>query len=255
MSLLAPFIAGATWLPGTAMANETQGAVVVFCYSSWPPYAHVRDGAMDGLSVRVLKEAALRAGLRAEFHDRPWKRCLNEVRHGRMDAVIDAAARDGFLYGPTSFSTYTNTFWVRQDSTLQEFTLDAFQGKLVGMVDGYAYPDALSKNPPFSVDFSVDEQTMLRKLATERVDAVVADLVSTTRNASMNKLAVRPLLPSHSVDRLYPSFHKNRRELHARIDAALRQMLDDGFIDAVYQELLGIDASTVLTTRETESQK
>ena len=48
------------------------------------------------------------------------------------------------------------------------------------------------------------------------------------------------------MDKLYPSFNKNRREMQRRIDAALAEMARDGFIKRVYLELLDLEFSDVV---------
>ena len=212
-----------------------------FCFSPWPPYTYTESGQAAGLSIRVLDEAARRAGLAVEYHERPWKRCLAEVRAGTFDAVIDAARRSDFVQGPTSYSVYTNTFWVREDAPIQAFSMPALGGVTVGLVTGYTYPDELVKATPYSIDYSVDDETNLRKLAVGRVDAVVADRVSAMHAADAAGLPLRPLRPTHSSDPLYPSFNEARGAVQRRMYAALAEMRADGYIHAVYAELLGVN--------------
>ena len=231
---------------------------VDFCFNAWPPYAALADGVAVGMSVDIIREAARRAGLEVRFHELPWKRCLHQVKVGELDAVIDAAARSEYLHGPTSFSAYTNTFWVREDDPATGFELDAFRGKTVGLVNGYSYPDELLVDPPFEIDYSVDDDMNLRKLVGGRVDAVVADMVGTLHQKSERSLPVRPLKPFHSVDPLYPSFNAGRVELHRRIDVALDEMQRDGFIDRAYRQVLGATYSELIEAsgghREAEPQ-
>ena len=65
-----------------------QAEHVRFCFSPWPPYAHVQDGEATGVSIEILREAARRARLEASFHEYPWKRCLHLVTQGELDAVV-----------------------------------------------------------------------------------------------------------------------------------------------------------------------
>lgn len=187
-------------LAAVPVQSRAESERIRFCFSPWPPYTYTENGKAAGLSIRVLDEAARRAGLAVEYHERPWKRCLHEVRAGAFDAVIDAAQRSDFLQGPTSYSVYTNTFWVREDTPIQAFSMPALGGSTVGLVTGYTYPDELVKTPPYAIDYSVDDETNLRKLAVGRVDAVVADRVSAMHAADGAGLPLRPLRPTHSFD-------------------------------------------------------
>ena len=236
----------ATFLLALARDAATQATEVGFCFNAWPPYAYVEDGKAGGLSVEVLREASRRSGLTAVFHELPWKRCLHLVRTGELDAVIDASDRPEFLQGPATYNVYTNTFWVREDDAMQAFDLDAFKGKTVGLVSGYNYPDELAIDPPYRIDYSVDDAMNLRKLTGGRVDAIVADMVVTLQLRREQGLPIRPIAPSHSVDNLYPSFNPGRKPLQRRIDAALAEMIDDGSIDRAYGARLGVDYSEVV---------
>ncbi len=178
------------------------------------------------------------------FVELPWKRCLEMVRRGELDAVIDAAERPEFLQGPTSFSLYSNTIWVNGEAPAGVHGFGDLRGKTIGLIDGYVYPDSLTADigaAGLTIEYSVDDETNLRKLAFGRVDAVVGDLVSTTvliRDRGLTNL--RPILPSHSADRLYPSFARDRKAAHAAFDSALEAMMQDGFIDSVYEKHIGL---------------
>ncbi len=75
---------------------------------------------------------------------------------------------------------------------------------------------------------------------------IVADLASTQHLVRTHRLKLRALMPTHSADRLYPSFGRERAELHRRIDAVLAQMLRDGTVERVYQRVLGISYTDLL---------
>lgn len=216
---------------------------VRFCFNIWPPYAQ-RDGSgFDGISIDLLTEASRRAGLTAAFEELPWNRCLEMVRQGEIDAVVDAMDREEFLQGPSSYSVYSNTIWVRDDSDVTALSFDALASRTVGLVHGYQYPEDLLReltDAGMNNEYSVDDAANMRMLAAGRVDAIVADLVSTLSFARDHGLAIRPLVPDHSADRLYPSFNPDRTDLQKAVDAALAEMIDDGTVDQVYRDYLGI---------------
>lgn len=217
---------------------------VRFCFSNWAPYAVWDDTGANGISVDILRTAAQRAGLSAQFEELPWNRCLEMVRQGRIDAVIDAAGRDEFLQGPTSYSEYTNTFWTRVDGNLSELSFEKLRGKKIGLVNGYSYPEELTReieSAQLVVDRSVDDATAIRKLAFGRVDIIVGDYVGTLLFARKHNLKIRPLSPTHSSDRLYPSFHPSRGDLQRAIDHALQTMQADGSIKRIFKTHLGLD--------------
>lgn len=231
-------------LLATAMPNARshEHRAVRYCFNFWFPYTREVDGRVEGISIDILREATARAGMRAEFAQLPWKRCLETVRRGEIDAVVDAAERPDLLQGPTSFSVYTNTFWVREDFPADEFDPAALAGKEIGLVDGYLYPEKLwedLRSLGATIDSSVDDGTNIRKLAFGRVDAIIGDYVSTLVFVRENGLKLKPLSPSHSADRLYPSFNAERSMLQANIDSVLAEMVADGAVDRIYRRHLG----------------
>ncbi|MDP6474241.1 MAG: transporter substrate-binding domain-containing protein [Alphaproteobacteria bacterium] len=208
-----------------------------YCFNDWPPYAFMGADGAEGISVEILAEASRRANIIPSFVELPWNRCLELVRSGELDAVIDAAKRDEFIQGPASFSAYTNHFWVRQDDPAAVYNETALKGRTIGLVQGYVYPESLMavvERAGMAIDYAVDDGNNLRKLAFGRVDVIVADMFGTLHVVRENDLRVRRLLPAHSVDSLYPSFGPRRQALQVRVNAMLEIMLADGFIDKLY---------------------
>ncbi len=233
--------------PGSA-----EDGMVRFCFNEWPPYTVMVDGEPRGISIEILQEATRRSGLRASFQELPWNRCLQGVRDGILDAVIDAAKRDEFLQGPTSFSVYTNTFWVREDDAVQSFDLTLLAKHKIGLVHGYVYPDALAdtlRSPHYEIEYSVDDPVNVRKLAFNRVDTIIADFISTSEFARENGLKIRPLLPSHSFDRLYVSFRKDKSVLHSKIDTAIATLIAEGFVGKLYRKRFNVSFDELLDIR------
>lgn len=229
-----------------AVAAETHG--VAFCFNDWPPYAMSTDDGAKGLSVDILREAARRAGLAVRFVALPWKRCLQAVEAGEVDAVMDAADRPEFIHGAVSYTVYTNTFWVRTDDPMTKFDAKALAGRRLGLVAGYVYGDALDRlfaDSGATIEEAVDDGTNIRKLAYGRTDIIVADFVSTHIFAADNQLDLRALQPAHSLDRLYPSFNPARRETMAAIDTALQSMCADGWIERAYEAQIGIGFDSI----------
>ena len=228
-------------------ALSASGAPVSFCFNDWPPLAMKTAAGPEGISITIIKEAARRLGKEVTFQELPWNRCLQQVRDGEIDAVIDAAKRAEFIQGPASFSIFSDTFWVRNDSNINSYA--DIQGGRIGLVNGYNYNDRLLAHITalgLQHEYAVDDPTNIQKLAFGRVETVIADLASTLHFVRHHKLKIHPILPPYSFDRLYGSFHGGKRDIQRQFDHMFATLLEEGFVDAVYQQYLGINYSDLL---------
>lgn len=245
----APVLLLSVMLSPVSATAQSSGEVVRFCFNDWPPYAEADDEGSHGISVDILREAADRADLTAYFEELPWNRCLEMVRQGEFDAVVDALIRPEYLQGPTSFSLYANLFWVQDGSPYQAPEMSEMAGARLGLVAGYDYPPDLldqAAQLKLTIEYSVDDWANIRQLAFGRVDVIVADFVGTHIYATEQGLAVHPLTPAHSVDSLYPSFNSTKAGMQHAIDGAIRGMLEDGTVDRIYEDHIGVSFSEIL---------
>ena len=225
----------------TAVVRAEPRDVLTFCFNDFPPYVFVdADGNNKGLSLKIVTEAVRRMGMTVEYIELPWKRCLSDVRQGIVDGVLDAAARDEFLQGPTSFSSYKDTIWVTRNSPA--VSLDDLNQRTIGLVYGYNYSADLLKlieQNGMITETSIDDPMNARKLAFKRVDAIIGDLVSTAYFAKTNNLKFRVLDSPGDADKLYVSFNGLLKELQRTFDKKIIELKNDGFIDSAYTEYLG----------------
>ncbi|MDJ0833230.1 MAG: transporter substrate-binding domain-containing protein [Gammaproteobacteria bacterium] len=233
------------WLfSGRALAAQE---ALQLCFNQWPPFAMYEQMAFRGISIDIIKEASRRLEQPVEFVELPWKRCLQNVEDGTMDAVIDAADRDEFIQGPVSISIYSDTFWVHADSSFRSLT--DLKDRSIGLVDGYNYSQTVTdliSELNLSSETAVDDQGNIRKIAFKRVDTGIADLVSTFDYIKIHQLNLRPILPPVSVDKLYLSFSKQRAEAQEKYNQQFEVLLEEGFVDKVYQRYIGQSFSELL---------
>jgi polar amino acid transport system substrate-binding protein len=71
-------------------APWARAAPLHFCYEdvAQPPWTLAGDG---GLNITLLKQVAAATGEKFIMSRRPWTRCLEETRLGRMDGIVAAA--------------------------------------------------------------------------------------------------------------------------------------------------------------------
>lgn len=217
----------------------------LFCYVDWAPYTETRDGVVQGITISIVKEAAKVLGREVEFVQRSWNECLEKVEQGEFDAILDAAEREAYLQGPTTFNSYIDTFWVTNESGINRY--EQLRASKVSLVEGYVYDDRLMaqlEELGAEVLRGEDDGTIVRDLAKGRYEAAVADLASTFFLAQKENLKIHPILPPFSEEMLYTSFYTGKPELQREFDRAFAQLLESGFVDEVYQQYIGTTFSS-----------
>ena len=215
------------------------------CFNNWPPYTRMTDAGATGISVEVVERAASQLNRVVRFVEREWEECLEKVKQGEFDALLDAAKRDAYLQGPASFSLYSDTFWVSNSRDISRY--DQLRGGRVGLVTGYNYNDRLMaqiEDLDMQVIRGKDDPSNVRDLAVGKFDAIIADLASTFVYSRDNALEVHPILPPFSYDRLYLSFNRERGETQREFDRVIGQLLENGAVDEIYERQIGTPFSS-----------
>lgn len=227
-------------LPATLRAD-----VVKMCVEHWPPYTLVKDEkVVGGSTVELAREALKRIGHTLEVDYFPWKRCLDMVKTGERDAVADASASQTaeykMLVGQHMTSLWSLAVWVRgEDSQPSYVNLDTYKGKIVGLVEGYDYPDMIKGYSGWKIDWSISDKMNLTKLEKGRIDLAISDVINTMSVVKENKLNVKYLHPSVVSDPLYVAFTQKKPELAKMFDASLGELVNDGTADVIYQKYIG----------------
>jgi polar amino acid transport system substrate-binding protein len=212
-----------------AGAGEGPGTLRLGCDPT-PPYIEMVPGPtgehLGGLWVETV--AAVLAGMgqeHAPFQLMPWNRLLRTAEIGEVDGLFGITRnpeREAFLHFPAEpLLSDPWVVWVRAaDAERIRYTApEDLAGRGVGLVMGYNYgEDFLARlRAAARVEEVAEEQTNFRKLAADRIDALVATLQVGTRTAAAAGLTGQVLpLTAHPVKRSV--FHAAFRR--DRVDAA-----------------------------------
>jgi ABC-type amino acid transport substrate-binding protein len=221
-------------------ASVVSDDAVSICFVEWRPYARMTDNGAEGISVSIIKKAAQLLEREVRFVEHSWNECLQKVKDGELDVILDAALREDYLQGPTSFSIYSDTFWVSDERKVSRY--EQLSGGTVALVEGYNYdPRLLAHIEDLDLDIvrGADDLTIVRDMAQGSVDAAVADLASTFTVIREERLKAYPILPPFTYDRLYASFHRGKADLQREFDRAFAQLIKQGYVDEVYTKTIG----------------
>lgn len=228
-------------LPLAAVAaGEKLPPMRVAIDNNWPPF-RMSDaaGELRGLDIDLLDELSRRTGLRFEIQVVPWARALAALRNGQaqmMTGLARTADRETFIdYLQPSYYACSPRFYgpPQQAEAITEYA--QLRGPRIGYVLESAYFHAFDTDSGLTKVGVKNEQQLLQMQLRGRVDLLVGtdcqldyQLRDPALASRVVKLAYRP----ESTTELFIGFSRQDARLReqALIGAALRQMLDEGWL-------------------------
>lgn len=231
---------------GWAGAGQTQPLLLV--NAVYPPFVNPAGHAQgEGLDIDIAREALKRAGHDIQVQLLPWKRALLMLEQGHADFTTTISRngdRDRYLRWTQSYRNGANyQFYTRHDSPLQIRSLDDLAGRRLGIVDGFFYPEAITRAPGMTVESARDVGVLAQKLRAGRIEVMVVTALRGAweiREAGLAGLLKRQPYQYATVSPNYMAFSKRRCDeaLVARVQTALSQMAADGTLAAIERRYL-----------------
>lgn len=221
-------------IPRVSWANDLK-----LCGVHWPPFTYSeKELLVNGISIEVYTEAFHRLNITFTAKEVPWPRCLDGVKKGDFDAIIDNVNRPPFLNGSHPTSIYPLAMYVRTDFPQTKFSWASMKGKTIGLVRGYGYTEKILNFQDWSLDKSVTDEMLLKKLNGGRYDYAIVDVFVAPIIADKFGFNIKALTPLVDSENLYLGFNKKHAELVKRYDTVIEQIIKDGTIDKIYQKYL-----------------
>ena len=241
-------VLAAFWALPPCRAQEP--ASVLLYEDPYPPYTEGEIGheAQGGLMVEIIREIFRRMDVPVRLKLAPWKRVLKLAETGRSDGVMlvmYCQEREHYLALTESMFDEREVMAFHKEH-LAGFTWNGFAGLAryrIGLVEQYAYSQILLdsiKEHGLHVEYSSSTLANLRKLLADRVDLVVdnelalrqslADYPELEQNLA---LAEKPISSFPMYIAL--SLKSPAMALLPRINATIREMKEDGTMDAILQ--------------------
>ncbi len=150
----------------------------------WCPINCEPDAQQVGIGIELAKSIFEPLGYKINYVVMPWTRALEEVRAGKIDAVVGAntADEDTLIFPKEPIYGITDDFYVLRDNPLVFKTVDSLRGKRLGVIAGYGYSETLNnyltQNRKISGELQeVSGDTALeqniKKLLARRVDVII----------------------------------------------------------------------------------
>lgn len=212
---------------------------------AFPPYSYLRDGKPAGIDVDIVQELGRRSGVQFELELVPFKRVVESVRAGSIDAgmaLLHNAEREGFALFTGVLHNSTYSLFVLKDKPLRfDGSLNSLQGQRIGKVRGFFISEAFDAEVAagrIQVEETAGAEQGLQMLRLGRVDAVSGQTVVTRYLAQQNGMgeALRvlplPLVPDKPAFLVLSraAAIPDREALGERLRLALEQMHKDGSV-------------------------
>lgn len=218
---------------------------IVMVTEHWPPFRmndDARPSGFRGIDIDVMEKLSQVLGVPIEIQRHPWARALELMRNGQADMITGiarTAEREEFMhYIPVSYASVRPVFYTQKG---KGHLIQSYED-LYGPSVGYSLKSAYFE--PFNSDTRIhkvglsNEVQMLHVLALGRIDI----LIGTDPNIAyeVSRLgyhdAVEPTAwqPSNMTELFIALSRRSPAMGQAEeIERALRQLLEDGTVNAI----------------------
>ncbi|MFH1156466.1 MAG: transporter substrate-binding domain-containing protein [Pseudomonadota bacterium] len=216
-----------------------QQAGIRVVYTEWFPYTYQDKHQAAGFEIEILKAVfkTLDVEVEVEFVVHPWKRCLDDLKMGRADALVSllkTPERESYAYFPENHISLSRTvFFTRTDRPISfGGNYQNLSGYSIGLIMGFSYGDVFDKAVYLKKDPAYNAEMLIKKLLAGRNDLAAEN--QAVVNASAEKMGVKAqirfLEPPIHTQKLYVGFSraKNLKQLCQDFSSALGQFKQSG---------------------------
>lgn len=176
---------GALIQPTPALAEEPSPAKkITIAADAWCPINCDPADEHPGIGIELAKKIFEPLGYEINYVIVPWARALEDVRQGKIDAVVGANTSDDatLVFPKSPVAEVTDDFYIRTDTSFDFKDIGSLDGKRLGIIKDYgydellmAYVEANRKAPGLiqevSGDTALDQN--IKKLLAGRIDILV----------------------------------------------------------------------------------
>lgn len=142
---------GFRWVAGSLLMAAMLGSACVRAETLvmeadvWCPVNCAEGADRPGIFVELAREIFAEAGIDVQYRVTNWARAVQDVRNGRVNALVGAGRRDApdFIFGEIAPGISRNCFYARADSTWRYTGLASLEQIRLGVINGYSYGEAL----------------------------------------------------------------------------------------------------------------
>lgn len=163
---------------------EDKTKIITIAADVWCPVNCDPDSTELGIGIDLAKKIFEPLGYQINYIVVPWARALEDVRQGKIDAVVGANTSDdpALVFPENGIALITDDFYVKADNTLPFKDIASLRGQRLGIIKDYGYGKAIEdlldtqKNTKglvqeVSGDTALDQN--IKKLIAGRIDILI----------------------------------------------------------------------------------
>lgn len=220
-----------------AIADIVQGRT-----DPWPPYV---INEHEGLTIELLNAAFNVKGDQLEVVLAPWNRVYRDVLNANADALITAWLTDErkkLFHHSEAYYSNRLVFIKRAGDKFQYKDLKSLDGKLVGVISGYAYNEAFNKATNFHKPNVSNLITNLNALVAKRIDLTLDDhavalytIMNNSFDSGMIEFVEKPL-STNGVYVLVSFKNPKHKRIIDNFNYGLKQIKQSGLYDKILKK-------------------
>lgn len=240
-ALVALAFAGLAWFAVVSAPAQERPVIRFASEGARPPFNFLNaDSELDGLEIDLAKEICRRLNAECSFVAQDWDDLLPNLRAGQYDAVIAAMEITEERRAKAAFSEpylrMPSAFVSARRRQIRESTPAGLEGRTIGVAANTPQQTFLEEKYPKSTIKTYDGiEAAILDLAEGRIDVMLGEkdsLVDFLKHRYEAKccklLADAPRDPTIFGEGFGIALRPENAGLKARIDAALKQITEDG---------------------------
>jgi len=231
-------------LPACSPAPSSRTKLTVACDATWPPFEIVNEQTkeLDGFGVELMKALATKAGLDIEFVNVGFDSVLAGISQCQYDMAVssititDERKKTILFSDPYYLAGQIVTVRSDDDSIKNK---DDLYGKTVGGQIGTTGIIEAGKIPGAKVKTFDEVGFAFQDLINGQLDAVIADYPLAKGYVVKNKDKLKTAGPIFTNEYYGIAVCQKNADLVPKINAALKALKDEGFLDNLSQKWIG----------------
>lgn len=207
-----------------------------------PPFMYQVNGVATGVYPALVKAVFARAGVPVQVQAKPWVRVLNDMDRGQggIAGVYRSNERARKWDFSTPLLTENIAVFMRRDADWAFTDFSDLNGRTIGTVRGWSYGDSFDTAraiPLLTAEDTQSDRHNLRKLASKRLDAVLAVEeagVSALQSMGITSIAAAGrYLSSNPAHIAFPK-SSDKEALLQRLNKAITELKREGELNRIF---------------------